>query len=596
MKIKNFLEDKFQYFLYFYNQLKYRIFLAIGLSILVGILDGFGLTMFLPLLQMVSGDSEGEQDLGNLEFIPELIQSVGLPFGLSSILIFLCVFFVLKGIAKFINESYNVIIQEYYTKNVRLDLVTGLNEMSYKTFVKTDLGKIQNTLTGEVGRLVNGYKAYFATMKQMALVIVYMSFAFFVDGKFALLVICGALLTNLLYRRLYQKTKGASKKMTKYSHKLQSFLLQLTHNFKYLKATGGLGTYEKKVNESIIRIESENRKIGMLNATLISVKEPVLIIVVSGVILFQNKVLQEPLGPILISLLFFYRSLSSLMSIQNEWNKFISRVGSLNNMIEFKAYLINSKESKGAGTFESFKKEIHLKNVGFSYINETVLSSIDLSIKKNETIAFVGESGSGKTTLLNILSGLLPVENGEFYIDEVNIADYDISQWQSRIGYITQEPVIFNDSIFNNVTFWKEPTKVNIGKFNEALEKASISKYVNDLPDKGATVLGDNGVSLSGGQKQRISIARELFKDIDILVMDEATSALDSETEQAIQSNISNLKGHYTILIVAHRLSTIKDADRIVLLKNGKIEMEGSFDFLRKNSTSFNRMVEFQEF
>ena len=563
----------------------------------MGILDGFGLTMFLPLLQMVSGESKAEaQNLGNLEFIPKLIQSVGLPFGLSSILLFLSIFFVLKGVAKFINEAYNVIIQEYYTKNVRLGLVAGVNQMSYKTFVRTDLGKIQNTLTGEVGRLVNGYKAYFATMKQMALVVVYMSFAFFVDGQFALLVICGALFTNLLYRRLYQKTKGASKKMTKFSHKLQGLLIQLTHNFKYLKATNGLSMYQKKVNESIVRIELENRKIGMLNATLISVKEPILIIVVSSVILFQNKVLQEPLGPIIISLLFFYRSLSSLISIQNEWNKFISRVGSLNNMIEFKEYLSRSKEPKGTGQFDLFKEEICLENIGFSYLDEPVLSSVSLSIKKNETIAFVGESGSGKTTLLNILSGLLPVEYGRFYIDGVNIADYNVSQWQSRIGYITQEPVIFNDSIFNNVTFWKEPTKANLEKFNRAIERSSISKYVYDLPNKENTVLGDNGVSLSGGQKQRISIARELFKDIDILVMDEATSALDSETEQVIQSNINSLKGHYTILIVAHRLSTVKDADRIVLLKNGEIELEGDFEFLRKNSTSFNRMVEFQEF
>lgn len=563
----------------------------------MGALDGFGLTMFLPLLKMVSDDGGNTtEDLGKLEFIPDLIEGVGLTFALPSILLFLCIFFSLKGMAKFVNESYNVIIQEYYTKNTRLALVDSLNSISYKSFVRTDLGKIQNTLTGEVGRIVNGYKAYFAAMKQIALVMVYMSFAFFVDGQFALLVIFGAGITNVLYRRIYGKTKGASKKMTKFSHKLQSFLLQLTHNFKYLKATGSLKGYEKKVNESIVRIESENRKIGMLNATLVSIKEPVLIFVVSGVILFQHNVLEEPLGPIIISLLFFYRSLGALMAIQNEWNKFISRVGSLNNMIEFKAYLKKEKEKNGSKIIDSFQSDLSLQNVNFSYLNEPVLKGIDLKIKRNETVAFVGESGSGKTTLLNILSGLLPVESGRFSVDEHEVGDLDISSFQSRIGYITQEPVIFNDTIFNNVTFWQEPSQENLNRFNQAIERAAIVDYINDLPEGKDTVLGDNGVSLSGGQKQRISIARELFKEIDILVMDEATSALDSETEQVIRENIDKLKGYYTILIVAHRLSTIKNADRIILLRQGEIELEGSFEFLRQNSSVFQRMVEFQEF
>ncbi|NVK52989.1 MAG: ATP-binding cassette domain-containing protein, partial [Flavobacteriaceae bacterium] len=161
---------------------------------------------------------------------------------------------------------------------------------------------------------------------------------------------------------------------------------------------------------------------------------------------------------------------------------------------------------------------------------------------------------------------------------------------------ITQEPVIFNDNIFNNVTFWAEKSPENIQKFEEAIRLANIDSFVMSLPDKENTRLGDNGMLVSGGQKQRISIARELFKNVDVLILDEATSALDSETERSIKENIDNLKGKYTIIIVAHRLSTVKKADEILVLDSGNIVGQGTFDNLIEESKAFKRMVELQEF
>jgi subfamily B ATP-binding cassette protein MsbA len=210
-------------------------------------------------------------------------------------------------------------------------------------------------------------------------------------------------------------------------------------------------------------------------------------------------------------------------------------------------------------------------------------------------LAFVGESGSGKTTLVNILAGLMPVDEGGMFIDGQKVSELDIRSYQSRIGYITQEPVIFSDTIFNNVTFWDEFSDQNYERFQYALKRASILDYVEKLPKTYNTMLGSNGVNLSGGQKQRISIARELYKNIDILIMDEATSALDTETESSIQENIDALKGEYTLLIVAHRLSTIKNADRIVLMKEGEIENIGNYADLVQNNKEFERMVKLQE-
>ena len=156
--------------------------------------------------------------------------------------------------------------------------------------------------------------------------------------------------------------------------------------------------------------------------------------------------------------------------------------------------------------------------------------------------------------------------------------------------------MIFNDTIFNNVTFWADKNDPeNVQRFNEVLKKAAVYDFVSQLPQAEETILGSNGVNLSGGQKQRISIARELFKDIDILIMDEATSALDTETEKEIQNSIDALKGKYTILIVAHRLSTVKNVDRIVLMKEGRIESVGNYQSLFNENLRFKRMVELQE-
>jgi subfamily B ATP-binding cassette protein MsbA len=269
--------------------------------------------------------------------------------------------------------------------------------------------------------------------------------------------------------------------------------------------------------------------------------------------------------------------------------------GSLENMRDFQKEIELNKEENGTISFLKFNDTIKITEVSFSYGETKILDNINLEIRKNESIAFVGESGSGKTTLVNLISGLLSGDTGKLSIDGISFNDLDKDSFRKRIGYITQDSVIFNDTIYNNVTFWSESTPENILRFERAIKQASLSEFVQSLPNGKESELGNNGINLSGGQKQRISIARELYKDIDILVMDEATSALDSETELTIQQSIDALQGKYTILIVAHRLSTIRNVDRIVCMNKGKIENEGGFSELVFNHPRFRKMVELQE-
>jgi len=562
----------------------------------VSVLDGLGLSMFLPLLQVV--DNRGAVDaeaMGNLRFLVNGMESLGIELTVGFVLLFMLLFFLFKGIAYYFSSIYLVVLQQSFISKVRLKLLSALNRMSFKSFITSDAGRIQNTMGGEVDSVARAFGSYFGTIDQGVMVFVYMSFAFFVDVKFAVLVSIGGAITNILYKLIYSRTKNASRTLTTSNHSYQGLIIQHVSNFKYLKATGRVEQYGRRLTSQIANIEESRKKIGMLGSIGLAAREPLLVAVVASVILIQTQFFGSEIGTILISLLFFYRALTSLLAMQTHWNAFMSVSGSLENMQDFQRDIESNEEENGDIHFSNFKNAIDIREVDFYYGTSKILDNISLKISKNQSTALVGESGSGKTTLVNLIAGLLTEDNGEICVDSIPIKKLNRESYQKRIGYITQDPVVFNDTIFNNVTFWSEPNPENLQRFEETMEKASLSKFLKTLPNGKETELGSNGINLSGGQKQRISIARELYKNIDILIMDEATSALDSETELAIQQSIDALQGQYTILIVAHRLSTIRNVDHIVYLNNGKIESEGNFLALSKKHPRFRKMVELQE-
>ncbi|WP_460542558.1 ABC transporter ATP-binding protein [Echinicola sediminis] len=595
--MKNLIRRYFAHFVFFYGYLKHRIFITFGLNISVGLLDGFGLVMFLPLLKLAdNNEALQSEDLGSLDFIFKGMEALGLGLNLPHVLLVMFFFFAVKGIARFIEAYYKIIIKNYFVQSLRFKSIEGLSELSYKSFVSQDSGRIQNTLSGEVGGVVAAYNAYFLTVQSGIMVMVYGFLAFMANVQFALLVMIGGVASNYLFNFINKKTKVASREITHVGHQYQGLLIQKVGFFKYLKATGLINSFSDRLKKSVEEINRSSKAIGFYAAILSASKEPLIIGVVVLVILVQTTFFGQSMGLIILSLMFFYRALTYLMSLQGFWNNFLMSSGSLDNIQEFLKNLKRNKEHFGATKLNGFHQEIGLSKVSFRYGKVPVLKNLDLTIRKNETIALVGESGSGKTTLVNLLAGLLPVETGEMTIDGIPTKDLDLRSWQQRIGYITQEPVIFSDTVYNNVTFWAPRTPENEKRFWNALERASIAHFVRGLELQENSALGSNGILISGGQKQRISIARELYKEVDLLIMDEATSALDSETEKIIQENIVQLKGHYTILIVAHRLATVKHADRIVLLSNGAIKGMNSFDQLLEDSPDFKRMVALQEF
>ena len=590
------IEKELYYPKYYYKHIGSRLFVVAAISLLIAILDGLGLTMFLPLLQIADGTSENSlESVGKIAVVFDLINAAGITLTLSVILIFLCTFFISKGIIVYLGNSYKIIVQQYFVKKIRLNMLDAITNISFKAFIKSDTGRIQNTMSGEVSRLSMSLTYYLAALQNIVMVLVYISIAVLINGKFSILVAFGGYLMNFIFKRIYKKTKRESLDLTRESHLYQGLLIQFIANFKYLKATQVITQFGSKLQTQILQIEKNNRKIGMLSSLVSAIREPSMIIVVAIAIFIEIEILGGSLSAILVSLLFFYRALSSILMVQTNWNYFLGVSGSMENMKDFQKNIELKRLDFGSIKFSKFSKSFKLEHSSMYYDQNPVIDNISLEIKKNQSIAFVGESGSGKTTLLNILSGLLPLSEGSYKIDDIDIKEYDVRSLQRKVGYITQEPVIFNGTIFENITIWAEKTEKTMKRFNEIIEKASLLDFIISCDLNEDTVLGNNGINLSGGQRQRISIARELYKEVEILIMDEATSALDSETERAIQTSLDSLKGQYTMLIVAHRLSTIKFVDKIYVMKNGNIIEEGDYEeLIKSNSKIFKKMVNLQ--
>ena len=253
-----------------------------------------------------------------------------------------------------------------------------------------------------------------------------------------------------------------------------------------------------------------------------------------------------------------------------------------------------SKEKFGKLHLDKVKGNFEFKNVHFGYEeNNEVLKGLSFRIKENETIGFVGKSGVGKTTIFSLLCKLYNIKDGEILIDGHNINELDENSIRNNITIISQNPYIFNMSIRDNLRLVKD--NLTEEEMVEAVRNACLEEFVNTLPDKYDTIVGEGGVTLSGGQRQRLAIARAFVQKTKIILFDEATSALDNETQANIQKAINNMKGDYTILIIAHRLSTIVNCKRILLLDNGKIVANGSHEYLLKNNKMYKKLYETEQ-
>jgi len=242
-----------------------------------------------------------------------------------------------------------------------------------------------------------------------------------------------------------------------------------------------------------------------------------------------------------------------------------------------KSYINKNYQPKDLSMPLKFQKEINLKNLSFSYPlrKEFALSKISMTIKKGDFVGIIGETGSGKSTLINLLTGLLKSSEGNVEVDELNI-NANLTEWHKKIGYVPQSVYLIDDTVRKNIAFGLLEDNIDGDLVKQAAEKAHLNKFLDSLPDGLETIVGEKGIRISGGQQQRIGIARALYRDPEILILDEATSSLDQSTEKKIMESIQFLKKTKTLIVVTHRLSTVKNCDMIFFIEKGKITKQGS--------------------
>lgn len=381
----------------------------------------------------------------------------------------------------------------------------------------------------------------------------------------------------------------------KENEKVSGFIGEMVRGLRDIKMLNSEVSFIDALKEKIYlqniarhRQSQANNCFNLLSSSLIDLSD-ILIIIVIIYFLASNK-LDAPSAIILLNysgrVPYIVNYFGSLLEEIKDFNLSSSRIYAIINSEEF------PKESFGVKHLDKIEGDFEFKNVTFSYNGDKlpVLKNLSFKVNSNETVAFVGKSGAGKTTIFSLLCRMYDVKDGTITIDGVDIRKLDKDTIRGNITIISQNPYIFNLSIRDNLKLVKE--NLTDEEMKEACKLACLDDFIEKLPKKYETVLGEGGLSLSGGQRQRLAIARALVQKTEIILFDEATSALDNETQSKIQQAIQNMKGEYTILIIAHRLSTIINSDRIMLIEDGRVKAIGTHEELLAKEKSYRNLYE----
>ena len=500
---------------------------------------------------------------------------------------------ILKNIMKYFSDYLlNIVYRETFN-NIQISLGKEMLKLKNKTLDSNSSGFFIQRLMGDTSKLSSIFNIINSNLTEIissiGILIAVLIINFWIFLYMLIVIILLFVLTNMQWKSFYKFDKmfrGEEDNVSGFTGEV----VRGARDIKMLHAENSfinvMNSKIKKLNQTRYKMFSVDRTYNLINDSVIDLSNLILIIIF--IYFITNNLITIPMAIVIYNyslknVIVVYVINDLLNCIQN-FNLSAERIIDIldNNKFE--------KEKFGNVHLDKVDGNFEFKDVSFSYGNNKVLSNLSFKVNANSTVAFVGKSGAGKSTIFNLIDKMYDVDSGEILIDGVNINELDKDSIRKNITVINQSPYIFNLSVKDNLKLVKED--LTDKEMVEACKMACLDDFINTLPDKYDTIVGEGGITLSGGQKQRLAIARALIQKTEIILFDEATSALDNETQKEIQQAINNMQGEYTILIIAHRLSTIIDSDRILFLNDGHIEAEGTHEELLENCPNYKHLYE----
>ncbi len=594
MKIP-FLSSLIRYFKIFYADVGSRLFILCAIIFVAGLSEGIGISLLLPLLNLENANAANNS---YVSMIYQFFKKTSFGLSIQSILALMLFAFSIKGLLIFIQGAYTAGITTGLVQEKRLEFCRKYSGMKYSFYLDSTIGNLNNLVTTEIDRAVAGFSKYSDVLIMLFNILVYSTAAFLMNWKLTLLVVLVCSVLFYFLRALSQWIKNFSLNVSGLNAQIQSLLIQMIYNFKYLKATAGFPPLLKMLQDKIKLHRWYDYKTTTFSYISVALAEPLAVIFMSSLVIYHVIYLGRPMSEIFVLLIFFYKAFSKIFGLQIAWQKFSSTLGGVETVNTMAQQIQQEQEQYGKMRPERFKDAIKLQNVDARLGNKTVLKGVSIEILKNKMVGIVGHSGAGKTTIFDLLVGLIRPSSGRILFDDISYEDLDLAELRKFVGYVTQESTIFNDTIANNISFWQEMNEdgdeVN-NRLVVAARQAHCLNFIEKTENGFETMIGDRGIKLSVGERQRLAIARELFKNPQIMIFDEATSALDSDSENLIQESIVEIKGSLTVVIIAHRLSTVKNCDMIYVISQGTVIEEGRFEELYNKPTSeFRKMCQLQ--
>ncbi len=507
--------------------------------------------------------------------------------------------FAAKGISLYYAKKTMIHVGEEIKKLLQFDMISSLINADTKLIDKKHSGKFISNLTFDVTHITNMLSdAILALFKDSLTLIGLLIVMFYQNWKLSLISIVMIPLASIAAKSLGKRIGKVATQAQERSGFLNSYLIELFKNHKIIKIFQKESYEINRSKDHLQNLKDKNEKIRTVYVRVSPIMETLtgimiaILIFYSGKLIIKDEININNFFSFLAAMMLAYQPVRSLATLNMALNQGLSAARRILPIID---NINEIKDNKDSTDFKIKNATIKFNDVSFKYEEENsnvVLNKINLEIKGGKMSALVGHSGSGKSTILNLIPRFYNVKSGDIEIDDQSIYDLKIQSLRNQISLVSQDTTLFDDTIRNNIAYAN--MNATEEEIREATKLSYCEEFINQLPNKYETIIGENGVRLSGGEKQRISIARAMLKKSPIILLDEATSSLDAETEEKIQNAINILIKNKTTLVIAHRLSTILNSDKIFVVEKGKIITSGRHEELLKISTQYKSFYEKQ--